>query len=52
MKKPKAIFELTRRDLLGALAAAAAGVTVAVIARRPECPKLSDRRGTRWIGHL
>jgi hypothetical protein len=42
--------ELTRRGLLGGLAAAGA-VILLVKPERPACPRLSDMAGTRWIGH-
>ena len=49
MTKPR---DLTRRDLLASLAAAAAAGLVLVRPDRPECPKLAEKRGARWIGHL
>ncbi len=49
MTKPK---DLSRRDLLTSLAAAAAAGLVLVQAARPECPKLAEKRGARWVGHL
>lgn len=44
--------DMTRRDLLASFAAAAAVGLVLVKPGRPECPKLADKRGARWIGHL
>ena len=40
---------LTRRGFVGALAA---GALVLIAPERPPCPRLSDRPGGRWIGHL